>query len=125
MRPMNYSKVRFSPTEFMTLPVFETKQEAPVKTPFILGAKSKMGNQKEFLSKLEKDLIQASEEVKEHYKKLGVVKVHYYEKHVDGNISDRGGYIKMEDLLRPVPLVTGKITLGDDSDSGLTFKAGA
>ena len=108
----------------MSLPVFETKQEAPIKAPFILGTTSKMAQQKKNLSVLETNLQTASDEVKAAYKKQGMLKVHFYEKHHDGNISERGGHIMMEDLMRPIPVVTGTISLGDDTVDGLTFKSG-
>lgn len=117
---MNYDKKEFTKEEFLELPVYEIKQDAPKdKTPFLLGYQPKSADdqnpitgqviQKERLMQLIEEVSKLSEEDKARSKNGGKLRLQYTIRHKDGNISDQGGFIDLDKLVESMTSVTTKI----------------
>lgn len=104
----------FTKEDFLALPEYAEKRDAPRdKTPFLLKSPKKLLEQKEGLL-----------EVLEHMSKANVaqlqqaaatnesIKVMYYVRHKDGNITEKGGFIRLnqviQDLMRAASLKVGE-----------------
>jgi hypothetical protein len=106
---MNYNKHTFKVDEFMAFPICESGNEAPFGVPFLL--KGRMSNQKNYLSWLIKEHTEEGlrkeieKQTQENPKKDHRIKVNFWRKHKDGNVSEYGGTIEF---------VAPGITLKDD-----------
>lgn len=113
----------FTKEDFLALPEYAEKRDAPMdKTPFFLKSPGTLLEQKEslldileYMSKANVEQLQSGAATKE------VIKVKYYVRHKDGNITECGGFIKLnqviEDLLRKAVLKVGET----DSNGVLTI----
>lgn len=123
---MNFLKTEFTKEQFLGIPEFETKQEAPKdKSPFLL-ANSRLQTQKEFLLTVLEKLSKANaEDIKMWLETTQALKVSYYVRHKDGNISELGAHInavKMVESMNLIPAdVPAVLDLGPTTDSNLSF----
>jgi hypothetical protein len=114
----------FTKEEFLALPEFQTKQDAPKdKTPFLLKEPKRLLEQKENLLTVLEHLSSANATELSHASETKeVIKVMYYIRHKDGNITESGGYIRLnqviQDLLRASVLKVGET----DANGVLTIK---
>lgn len=105
---MNLHRQTFTKEQVLEMPVFETAAEAPKdKTPFFLtaGHIEQKEHLLEFIEKLEK----APPEEKKSLAKMGVVKVSYWIRHKDGNVSDCIGIISMKSIIDSMKSTTDEI----------------
>lgn len=121
---MTVFQTEFTKEQFLDLPVFETKSEAPKdKTPFLLKSPKRLFEQKENLLTVLEEMSKANAATLSHNSETKeIIKVMYYIRHKDGNISESGGYIRLnqviQDLLRATMLKVGDT----DANGVLTIK---
>ena len=121
---MTVFQTEFTKEQFLDLPVFQSKIEAPKdKTPFLLQEPKRLLQQKETLLTVLEDLSKANAEQLSHASETKeLIKVMYYIRYKDGNLSERGGYIRLnqviQDLLRAAVLKVGET----DANGVLTIK---
>ncbi len=104
---MNFRKHRFTKEEFLDLPVYGTKQEANTGEFFLLGEyfdgkvnrMSRYGYQKEILMDYIEMMGKMNEQEKAKIREEEFFKVVFLKKHKDGNISELGGHIDIEEIL--------------------------
>jgi len=123
---MTSHHTEFSKEDFLALPEYAEKRDAPKdKTPFLLKSPGKLLEQKEGLldilehmSKANAETLSSSAGTKE------TIKVLYYIRHPDGNIQERGGFIRLnqviQDLLRAASLKVGET----DANGTLVIETG-
>jgi hypothetical protein len=112
---MNYNKRQFTKEEFLQLPIYPVARNVPANTDFLLGEEveverdgqsgkeitGSMARQKENLLRVLEEVTKANT----HELKLdertynGTVKVRYWRKLKDGNVSERGGHITMKEII--------------------------
>jgi len=113
---MNFSKHIFTKEEFLALPVYETKAEAPKdKSPFLFG-KAQVAQKEQLLEFIEKVSKNNAEERKT-ISKMGSLKVLFTIRHKDGNISDVGGEILMKELVESLASLTDDV-IGQLKEAG-------
>lgn len=104
---MNYIKRLFLKEEFLDLPVYPVARDVPANTDFLLGTFDGTENAGS-MARQKDNLLQVLEEVSKantHELKLdtrtyeGIIKVRYWRKLKDGNVSERGGHITMKEII--------------------------
>lgn len=123
---MTTFNTEFTKEDFLALPEYDIKNSAPKdKTPFLLKSPALLLKQKEELldiltemSKANTDQLQTAQQTTE------ILKIKYYIRHKDGNISEQGGFIRLstviQDLLRHALLKVGET----DANGVLTIETG-
>lgn len=141
---MNLHRQEFTKEQVLDMPVFETTLDAPKdKTPFFL-LKGHI-DQKEHLLEFIERIGKMQPEEKKTLAKAGILKVVYWIRHKDGNVSDCIGHILMSGIIESMWTPTDELmnqlkdkdtkplieAAGQDTkpldlgipDSDLTFKA--
>lgn len=105
---MNFNDRKFTKEEFLALPIFpHNSKDITPNTEFLLGevfeqenvVMGKMALQQEALLTILEKVTAANTEELEQIDRDTQIKVRYWRKQKDGNISERGGYILMGDIL--------------------------
>lgn len=117
---MTTHNTEFTKEDFLALPEYDEKRNAPKdKTPFLLKSPSTLLKQKEQLldilehmSKANTETLSASAAINE------TVKVLYYIRHKDGNISERGGFIRLNQVIQDL-LRHSALKVGDTDSNGI------
>jgi len=112
---MNYNKRLFSKEEFLQLPIYPVARNVPANTDFLLGEEvevereghsgkeiiGSMARQKENLLHVLEEVTKANTvELKTDPRQYeAIIKVRYWRKLKDGNVSERGGHITMKSII--------------------------
>ena len=95
---MNYNKHSFTSEQFLTLPVYESAWGAPVGVPFLInGQLSAQQDALKFIlnEETEDKLAKRIEDETKATGKDHSIKVKFWQKYKDGNVSERGARLKL------------------------------
>lgn len=117
---MTVFNTEFSKEQFLDLPVFETKTDAPKdKTPFLLKAPKRLLEQKEQLLLVLEEMSKANaEQLSSGIQTKERIQVLYYIRHKDGNLSEQGGFIRLDQVIKDL-LRAATLKVGDTDANGV------
>lgn len=117
---MNYNKRQFSKEEFLQLPIYPVVRDVPANIDFLLGEEveveldgqsskeitGSMARQKEHLLTVLEEVTRANTHELQIDERTygGQIKVRYWRKLNDGNITERGGHITMKSIIDDIHL---------------------
>lgn len=120
---MKFSETKFDWQEFMKLPEYESKLQAPKdKTPFLIVGRQV--SQKLNLQKLVDEVSNSNTKITDtdtSYNNRADLKVIFSVRHKDGNITDAGGYISFRGLMAQL----GKVETTQANDKVFAIDTGS
>lgn len=118
---MNYIKRQFTKEEFLNLPIYPVVREVSTNIDFLLGSVAEMKDDHwettGSMARQKDNLLRVLEEVTKantHELKMddrtynGIIKVRYWRKLKDGNVSERGGHITMKSIIDTIDAAKAK-----------------
>lgn len=121
---MTVFRTEFTKEDFLALPEYQTKFDAPKdKTPFLLKEPKRLLKQKEQLLTVLEEMSKANaEQLASGVQTKELIQVAYYIRHKDGNLSEQGGYIRLDQVIQDL-LRAATLKVGDtDANGVLTIK---